>query len=75
MANPSGFAELASPCPDSLEPELELELDDDPFECWPRAAALNVNTAQKTTTGLRIGPRNLSTALIANLRFGLGGEP
>jgi hypothetical protein len=77
MANPSGFAALALPCGGAEE----LDADPDPFEdCaelffedTPKAAAPNVKTAQKTTTGLRMGPKNLSTLLMSNLRFIWGG--
>jgi hypothetical protein len=75
MANPSGFAVLALP------PGGVVELDADPFEdCaepffedTPKAAAPNVKSAQKTTTGLRMGPKNLSTLLMSNLHFLFGG--
>lgn len=70
---------LAFPC--DAPPDPELELDPDPFEdCadpffedTPKAAAPKVKIAQKTTTGLRMGPKNLSTVLISYLRFRWGG--
>jgi hypothetical protein len=74
MANPSGFAVLALPCGGVVELDPD-PFDDcaDPFEDTPKAAAPNVKTAQKTTTGLRMGPKNLSAVLISYLRFLLGG--
>jgi hypothetical protein len=68
MANPSGFEELALP-PGGVE-ELDPDpVEDcaDPFLDPPKAAVPNVKTAQRATTGirigteLRIGAKNLST--------------
>jgi hypothetical protein len=81
MANPSGFALLALPC--AAPPEPELDPDPDPFEdCadpffddTPKAAAPNVKIAQKTTIGLRTGPKNLSSVRISYLHFSFGGDP
>jgi hypothetical protein len=74
MANPSGFAVLALPCGGVVELDPD-PFDDcaDPFEDTPKAAAPNVKSAQKTTTGLRMGPKNLSTLLMSNLHFLFGG--
>jgi hypothetical protein len=60
---------------------LELDPDPDPFEDWadpflepPKAAVPNIRIAQKTTTGLRKGPKRLSNVRMSNLRF-VWGEP
>ena len=71
MANPSGFAALASPLP--LDGVVELDDDPDPFEDAPKAAAFTARAAQTTTTGLRRGPRKLSIVRMSYLQF-VGGD-
>jgi hypothetical protein len=62
----------------SLLSSSELAVVDDeldpPDVFWPKAAALTAKAAQTRTTGLRIGPKNLSTLLITYLRFLWGGH-